>query len=212
MDFARAQFASLMASGLHPGPRILSYRDKVVQFPEQSITAHQQKRHRRLPRDQQIRQKIEEIRTRSTPLHPICMRCGEKGHKAHDCRNARLCFICNKTGHKGAYCATVPSPSPHSHPSSWETNRPTESSAMAPPRRGYPRARPPFRPYQRQPPGPSEVLRSAPAPPVQVPPDRPFTGLSQPQPQSASHQAPPQAPGRNEMIQTPSDRPVQRTQ
>lgn len=211
MALARAQFASLMATGLSPGPNLSSYRDKLVLSPARLSESRPPIQHSRLTRDQQIRKKVAEIRSRSTPLHPICMKCGEKGHKAHECRNARICFICNRSGHKGAFCDTVTSTSPHSRFSRGETNRFSEHIAMAPPRRGYPRTRPPYRPYQRhQHTSHSGVPMAGPdpIPATQVPPDRPFTGVRNPPPQAAPHLS--QAP--SGIAQTPPDRPVQRTQ
>ncbi|KAF3334184.1 hypothetical protein FCM35_KLT20788 [Carex littledalei] len=59
-----------------------------------------------------IKRKLEEIRSKSTALRPICVRCGDTGHRAAECRNAQLCFVCNRLGHKAAVCrtptATVP--------------------------------------------------------------------------------------------------------
>lgn len=44
-------------------------------------------------RSVRIRQKLEALRALSSPNHPVCFRCGDKGHLTSDCRNAVLCLI-----------------------------------------------------------------------------------------------------------------------
>ncbi|KAF3322706.1 hypothetical protein FCM35_KLT12695 [Carex littledalei] len=64
-----------------------------------------------------IQRKIRELRSRSTPLNPVCLRCRSIGHLAYACRNGQLCFLCNKIGHKSHSCSATtaffpPSPPP----------------------------------------------------------------------------------------------------
>lgn len=43
-----------------------------------------------------------------------CLRCGERGHWAKDCRNSRVCFICKGLGHFSKFCrrsTSIPSSS-----------------------------------------------------------------------------------------------------
>jgi hypothetical protein len=51
-------------------------------------------------------------------LQGRCYRCGECGHRALSCRNARMCFLCGKLGHKSTTCSQKLPPqsgsSPHS--------------------------------------------------------------------------------------------------
>ncbi|KAF3320057.1 hypothetical protein FCM35_KLT22339 [Carex littledalei] len=91
----------LMASKL--GPKL--YSDVVKQPPVrvwQPVSA-------KLPvesRKRLIQRKLEEIRSKSTTLNPICLRCGDTDHHAASCRNAQLCFVCNRFGHRALICRT----------------------------------------------------------------------------------------------------------
>ena len=53
----------------------------------------------RINRSQLVQFKLEELRRFSTPSHPLCFRCGDRGHRASGCRNVVLCFACNSLGH-----------------------------------------------------------------------------------------------------------------
>ena len=59
-----------------------------------------------------IHRRVQEIRARSTATNPVCLKCGSTGHVIQQCRNAQLCFICNKLGHKGKFCKTFRPPVP----------------------------------------------------------------------------------------------------
>lgn len=43
-------------------------------------------------------------RRRSSSHRTRCYRCGEKGHRAAECRNPQICFRCTGTGHKASSC------------------------------------------------------------------------------------------------------------
>lgn len=51
-----------------------------------------------------IHRPVQDIRARSTAANPICIKCGSTSHMIQQCRNAQLCFVCNKFGHKGKFC------------------------------------------------------------------------------------------------------------
>lgn len=62
-----------------------------------------------------VRRKIAEIRAKSKQHRPICMKCGDAGHVAKNCRNKQLCFACNKLGHRATECRTNRSTFPQQH-------------------------------------------------------------------------------------------------
>ena len=96
--------------------------------------------------------RIASIRCRSTPTHPICFKCGDRGHKAFQCRNVLICFRCNKTGHNAASCPSFTSSfvSVNSKSSAGITDSASDP-AMAPPtnRRGVARVR--YQPFGARP-------------------------------------------------------------
>jgi Domain of unknown function (DUF4283)/Zinc knuckle len=49
-------------------------------------------------------------------LRDRCLRCGEKGHRAKVCRNARVCFVCGSLGHRSASCSKKRTQIPNSCP------------------------------------------------------------------------------------------------
>lgn len=57
-----------------------------------------------------IHQRVQDIRTRSIPNNPICLKCGSTGHVIQQCHNAQLCFVCNNFGHKGKFCTVYRHP------------------------------------------------------------------------------------------------------
>ncbi|KAF3342090.1 Zinc knuckle [Carex littledalei] len=60
-----------------------------------------------------VRSKLASLRAASSPSSPICLRCGDRGHLASQCRNAVLCFLCNRFGHRARWCkATTELPPP----------------------------------------------------------------------------------------------------
>lgn len=76
-----------------------------------------------------IRQRLEEFRRRSTPKHPVCFKCGSKGHRRFECRNVCICLVCNGLGHQSWRCrVSAPSPqSPHRAESSAPLLNPSET-------------------------------------------------------------------------------------
>lgn len=52
-----------------------------------------------------ITRRFNSMRHRSTAKDPICYKCGSRGHFALGCRNAQLCLLCNKHGHKSHECS-----------------------------------------------------------------------------------------------------------
>lgn len=166
LNKARAHFSSLMALGPLATNDSHSFKSKLLSVP--LWQPKQLELRSNETRSLLIRTKIDDIKRRSTPSHPVCLKCGDRGHLARFCRNALICFLCNKTGHKSSTChsiTSIPFQLPtHSIQSATET-------AMAPlgTRRGAPRARyqsfsarPSPRPPQDQPPG---QLSAAHAPP-----------------------------------------------
>lgn len=154
MELARAHFHALMATGPNSGlatlPRMRnlnrSYKMTLLSNPpwqprQRSIPPHPQ-------RSTLIQSRVAEIKRRSTPAHPVCLKCGDRGHRAKECRNSLVYFLCNKIGHRGAQCHSVTSPSFHSD----YTAHTSETTAMAPPgsRRGV--TRPRFQPFGQRPP------------------------------------------------------------
>lgn len=156
--------------------------------------------------------RLEEIKRRSTPAHPVCLKCGDQGHKAIGCRNALICFRYNKTGHKSFSCPSFVSLSlpRNSNFTKREVDSPSDQ-AMAPPgnRRGVARARYQSfgtRPGTRDthPPPPHGYTAPQALAPPQAMPDRPFTG--QAMPVHNVHQEP---PPRLPIAQVPPDHPIQ---
>lgn len=57
-------------------------------------------------RGELIRLKVEELQKSSSSSSLFQMHC-EKGHKANQCRNATICFVCNRFGHRSNQCRSV---------------------------------------------------------------------------------------------------------
>lgn len=194
LDLARARFGSLMAPGpqiKRPQPSHLSYLHSLMQ---PAWSSNPVKSRVRETRSSLIQTRVASIRQRSTPTHPVFFKCGDRRHKAMQCRNALICFICNRTGHKSDACHSVTS-----IPINTELEASSES-LMAPPgnRRGAQRGRIPLGPRSRPPMRPPGTYPSP-------PPTIPIQWVSE---------RPPQHPNGNvafagSVVQTPPDRPVQ---
>lgn len=152
LDKARSHFASLVDSSPKPG---LSYKASLLSIPIWKPKVRDPSLITRETRSSFVFTRLEEIKRRSTPTHPVCFRCGDRGHRAKDCRNTLICFLCNKTGHKSSYCHSITSIPFHFPPE--QSDAPSSLEAMAPPgtRRGVARTRfQPFANRSRQPPIP----------------------------------------------------------
>lgn len=207
LELVKARYGSLMAQGpSKPGPTN-SYLNSLMtpaQFPSHQV------KHVREKRSALVLTRIESIKRRSTPAHPICFKCGDRGHLAKNCRNALICFLCDQTGHKSTFCIKSFPIQIKSLPLDSEGVAASSSSAMAPPlnRRGSQRGRIPIPsnrpPYRALPPYVRPLMPSD-RPPVhpaaQTMPDRPYNGPVT----SDARTRPP-----NTMLQTLPDRPVQR--
>ncbi|KAF3327421.1 Cellular nucleic acid-binding protein [Carex littledalei] len=199
VQYARAQFQSLMEMGPNSfGP---SYKDTLLSQPPWQAT--QAAKSVRETRSSLIQTRVRDLRRRSSPTHPFCLRCGEKGHRAFQCRNALVCFNCHQIGHKSFHCLS--SASTHTTASSSSSHLPDPSSFPAmvpyPNRRGNTRSRPYHNfgnriPRHYQPPIPPPTYSG------QIPPDRPSQGSL---PSVIHNPGPIQQP----MQQVPPDRPLQ---
>ncbi|KAF3325449.1 Cellular nucleic acid-binding protein [Carex littledalei] len=114
-----------------------------------------------------IQRKLEEIRSKSTALRPICVRCGDTGHRAAECRNAQLCFVCNRLGHKAAVCRKTTATVPFTPP---KADAPEASRADSLPARNLSSS--PDKPQSTVPDPPDPVLPMAPARRAGHPPAR----------------------------------------
>lgn len=137
LALVRAQFQSLMESGPTEnglGNLNRSYKASLLESPPIQPRAIDPRIVDR--RSTLVHHRIADIRRRSTSSHPVCLKCGDGGHFARDCRNALICFLCNKTGHKSNSChSTTSFPS---QISSEQSAQVSYSEPMAPPgfRRG----------------------------------------------------------------------------
>ncbi|KAF3324671.1 Cellular nucleic acid-binding protein [Carex littledalei] len=85
-----------------------------------------------------IRRKVVEIRSKSTADNPWCLRCGSKGHTARACRNAQLCFVCNRFGHRASSCSIISSILPRVPHSKRSRNFELETLPLPKPRSTFP--------------------------------------------------------------------------
>lgn len=139
LKVARAHFGSLMASGPNLNGLVNTKRSYIQSLLTQPRWQPAREANSRETRSLLVFTRIEDIKRRSTPAHPVRLKCGDRGHKAMQYRNALVCFRFNKTGHKSSSCHSIPSLPLHSNsvpPSA------SSSSAMAPPsnQRGIARA------------------------------------------------------------------------
>jgi Domain of unknown function (DUF4283) len=74
--------------------------------------------------DDRVSKRVDLIKKSSSPM---CIKCGDKGHFAKDCRNATLCFRCLGLGHKSFHCKHPQSTSPKSNIAAPQKSLPTPS-------------------------------------------------------------------------------------
>lgn len=200
MEAIRARFGSLVDQGPSPGleKSNRSYIQTLLSQPRWKPLARAVP-----PKDLStlVSTRIADIKRRSTPSHPVCLKCGERGHKAMQCRNALVCFSCNKTGHISTSC-----PSLQSFHTPLESPPPAPTMAPNSNRRGVARGR--YQPFGHCPPlrqnvpppniqGHFPVTDHVPPPQPQVMPDRHFHPFAPPP--IPPHPRPPP----HQMIQTP---------
>lgn len=88
-------------------------------------------------RSELIRRRFEAMRMRSTAKNPVCFKCGDRGHRAVECRNAWLCLVCKQHGHQskrcsGAQIVSSPSLKKPTEPSSFVSSAPAMAKVRNP--------------------------------------------------------------------------------